>query len=61
MPPLEPQFFDIFGFIGFIFIAVCSLLGLSKKNIPKWMWITLLLIGLIGILVDGVIVYTFYL
>ena len=58
---LEPQFFDIFGFIGFIYVIVVSLLALREKFAPKWMFVVLLFVGLIGLLVDGFVVYTSYL
>lgn len=58
---LAPHFFDIFGFIGFVYIAVISFMFLKKKTPPKWMVIILFLIGVIGLVVDGLIVYKYYL
>lgn len=60
MPP--PQFFDIFGLICFIYLIVLSLLCLAdKKNIPRVMFIVLFFIGLLGLIIDGLMVYQFYL
>jgi len=58
---LEPQFFDIFGVIGFIYITILSLLALRGISLPKWTFIILFLIGVIGLFVDGLVVYTYYL
>ena len=67
---LKPQFFDIFGVVGFIYIVYFSvrglfgkkiLWGLFGKKIPNWTLIILLLIGLIGLIIDSWVVYTFYL
>ncbi len=57
----EPQFFDIFGALGFAYIVALSLFVLSGREVSKWTFIILLLIGIIGLLVDVLIVYTFYL
>jgi uncharacterized membrane protein len=61
MPPLEPQFFDIFGFLGFIYIILIGILGLRGRPLPKWDFIILLAIGVVGLVVDGFFVYSFYL
>lgn len=58
---MEPQFFDIFGVLAFIYILVISLLGLLGRHIPKRGYIVLALIGFVGLLIDGYVVYTFYL
>ena len=58
---LNPSFFDIFGVMGFLYIFTLSLWGLAGKNLPRWSLGILLLIGSIGLLVDGLIVYLFYL
>ena len=67
---LQPQFFDIFGTIAFIYIVYFSiqglfgkqiLWGLFGKKIPNWTLVILLLIGIAGLLVDSFVVYTFYL
>jgi len=56
----QPQFFDIFGFFGFIFIIVLALIALNRKPLPRWMIIILLIIGLSGLIVDGLVVYSYY-
>ncbi len=58
---LEPQFFDIFGLIVFIYITLLSWLLLRRIYVKKWMIIVLFLIGVIGLLVDGSVVYVYYL
>jgi predicted membrane channel-forming protein YqfA (hemolysin III family) len=50
-----PEFFDLFGlviFIGLIFIGVWHFY--TKKRLPDWVAFSLIVIGLLGILVDGV-------
>ncbi|TSC55047.1 MAG: hypothetical protein LiPW30_513 [Parcubacteria group bacterium LiPW_30] len=58
---LEPQFFDIFGFVVFVYITLLSWLLLRRIYVKKWMIIVLFLIGVIGLLVDGSVVYVYYL
>jgi hypothetical protein len=58
---LEPQFFDIFGLVTFVYIIFLSLLLLRGSNIRKWMSIVLLLIGIGGLFIDGAMVYIYYL
>ena len=49
------EFFDIFGIIIF---SGCILLGVYglylKKKIPDWVYFILIIIGLQGLIVDGV-------
>jgi len=58
---LEPQFFDIFGLIVFLYITLLSWLLLRRIYVKKWMIIILFLIGITGLLVDGSVVYVYYL
>ena len=59
---LKPEFFDIFGLWGFIFIFSVSLWSLKKrKPIPKWALRLLILIGILGVVIDGTIVYLSFL
>jgi hypothetical protein len=67
---LQPQFFDIFGAIAFIYIIFFSIRGLFGKQIlwgifgkkiPNWALITLLSIGIMGLIIDSLVIYTFYL
>ncbi len=58
---LQPSFFDIFGALGFIVIICVALKGLLTSGVlPLGMLVVLLLIGIIGLAVDSVIVYTSY-
>ena len=61
MTQLQPQFFDIFGCVGLAFIAIVAVLMLRRVRLPKWVPAVLLLIGIIGLVVDGIIVYVSYL
>lgn len=61
MEPIQPQFFDTFGVLVFFYITSVALWGFnSKKCLPKWAYVVLLLIGLSGILVDGFITFVYF-
>lgn len=56
-----PEFFDIFGFIGFAFIFIAGIIMTkSKKKMPDWVGFIILLIGIIGLIVDGFVVFKNY-
>ena len=58
----RPEFFDIFGLITFTYLTMLSLYMLFKKKMPpKWSIIIVLIIGILGLIVDGVLVYNAYL
>jgi len=58
---MRPEFFDIFGIGVFAFIACISIFGLkTNKKIPKWALIILLIIGILGLIIDGTIVIMTY-
>ena len=58
----EPEFFDIFGLIAFVFITVLSSWMLFKKKLPSKLFMRfLLIIGILGIIIDGAIVFVNYL
>ena len=58
---IRPEFFDIFGVFVFIFLIVLSLWGLkTRKPFPKWSTVILLTIGILGFIVDSIIVYITY-
>jgi hypothetical protein len=61
--PFPPQFFDIFGVITFLYIIYFALTRIAdgKKPAPLWTLLVLLGIGLGGLIIDGAIVYFFYL
>ena len=59
---IKPEFFDIFGIFVFLFIIIISIQGLKNENLlAKWILITLLAIGVLGLIVDGTVVFTTYL
>ena len=58
---MPPEFFDIFGFIGFLFITAVTLRSLFRgKSIPRWAIVVLAVVGIIGLCVDGTIVFLYY-
>ncbi|MBI2627233.1 MAG: hypothetical protein HYW77_03240 [Parcubacteria group bacterium] len=57
----QPAFFDIFGLIVFGFIVIISVWALrTKRQLPRWVLIVLLLVGIGGLIIDVSIVYTIY-
>lgn len=58
----QPETYDLFGLMTFAFITILSIWSLkARKPLPKWAGIILLIIGILGIIVDGFIVYTKFL
>jgi len=58
---IKPEFFDLFGIVVFLFIFCISMWGLkTNKKIPKWVLTVLLIIGILGLIVDGTIVFITY-
>ncbi len=58
---MRPEFFDIFGVGIFALITIMSVRTLFfDTSFPYWMIIFLLIIGLLGLVVDGIIVYKTY-
>jgi len=61
---LQPEFFDIFGLIAFLFIVAFSFWALKvkkpRKRIPRYIFIALFIIGILGVLVDSIIVFINY-
>jgi uncharacterized membrane protein len=58
---VRPELFDIFGALAFTYIVGLSLWALlTKRQTQPWAWIILLMIGTVGFLVDGFIVYWFF-
>ena len=54
---LRAEDFDILGFIAFIIIVIISIIGLNSNNVlPRWVLIFLLIIGILGALIDLIIV-----
>ncbi len=59
---VNAEFFDIFGFLGFIYIAAIGLWMLkNNKKLPKWEIIILFIIGILGLIIDGFIIIKTYL
>ena len=58
---IRSEFFDIFGVFIFIFFIILSSWGLkTKKPFPRWALMILLLVGIAGLITDGVIVFITY-
>ena len=54
----KPETYDILGLITFTFITILSIWSLkTKMPMPLWANITLLVIGILGLIIDGSIVY----
>lgn len=53
----NPAFYDPLGFFTFAFLIGVGIYMLRKpKKSPEWIWFILILIGIIGLIVDGSIV-----
>jgi hypothetical protein len=49
----KPEFYDIFGLMGFIFLLITSIYAvLNRGRLPLWSWIIILVIAIIGFSVD---------
>ena len=57
---INAEFFDIFGFFGFIYITLISILILKNKKLANWSKIILLIIGILGLIIDGFIIINKY-
>jgi len=57
---VRAEFFDIFGVFIWIFFIVVSLRALVTGNMPDWALFVILVIGVLGLIVDGTIVYKTY-
>ena len=58
---LQPEFFDIFGLPVFFFVGAVALRALTGHQLPRWAFMVLLGIGIVGVVIDGIIVYRNYL
>ncbi len=57
----RPEFFDFFGLIVFTFLFIIGIWMLkSRKKLPDWIGFTILLIGILGLIVDGAIIIRIY-
>lgn len=52
----EPQFFDNFGLVTFIFFAIIGLRIAMGKKVNKEFGLAVVLISVLGLLVDGMMV-----
>ncbi len=53
----DPAFYDPLGFVTFSFLIAIGIYMLRKpKNPPEWIWFFLILVGVLGIIIDGSIV-----
>lgn len=58
---LKAESFDILGLFTFSFITILSVWSLlSGELFPKWAVFLLLIIGVLGLIIDGAIVYQAY-
>jgi uncharacterized membrane protein len=56
------EIYDPLGFLAFLFIAISAFWMLKRrKALPKAINIILLVIAILGVIVDGTIVYTKFL
>ncbi|MFH1608042.1 MAG: hypothetical protein ABIA78_02820 [archaeon] len=58
---IQPEFFDIFGLVVFIFLFFVGMKMVKKQKIPEWAGYIVLLIAVLGLIVDGTIVIKTYL
>ena len=57
----KPEFYDNFGVFIFSYLSLLSGWMLwTKKRMPRWAIYTLLIIGILGIIVDGTLLTKFY-
>lgn len=55
---IRPENFDVLGVFVFASITAIALYALTADNVlPKWVLFYLLLVGVGGLIVDGMIVY----
>jgi uncharacterized BrkB/YihY/UPF0761 family membrane protein len=59
---MKPQYFDILGIIAFPYITVFALYFLTHGGqVPIWSVVVLAVIGIVGFLVDSMIVLYYFL
>lgn len=52
---VEAEFFDIFGFVGFLILLIMGISMVKKVGIKAWI---VIIISIIGLVIDGYIVLT---
>ncbi|MDC1205462.1 hypothetical protein N8083_01280 [Candidatus Pacebacteria bacterium] len=56
---IEPEQFDILGALAFLFVTIFALVSLfNSKRLPWWSMLLLLFVGLGGLVIDLLIVFT---
>lgn len=59
---MRPEHFDVLGILSFSFITGFALWAyLTEVPVPEWTLALLAFIGIIGLLIDGAIVYKYLL
>ena len=54
---IKIEFFDIFGFLAFVTIAILGIFILKRyQKVPDWIGGLLLIIGIAGVLINGTII-----
>lgn len=58
----KPEFFDLFGLLVFSFLLIVGYLMMGKKKkMPDWVGFVIFIVGVLGLIVDGFIVFkTFF-
>jgi len=56
---IRAEFFDIFGFIAFVFLFIVGYYSLTH-TLPIWQSYIIIIISALGIIVDGAIVFKTY-
>ncbi len=57
---LNPAFFDILGFVGFLVLVATGIIIIKEKKFYSWAKWVILGIGLIGAIIDGFIIIKTY-
>ena len=61
LPNSPTEFFDIFGLLTFTFLFAMGIwMFKSKKRLSDWVPLTIMFIGILGLIVDGFIVIKTY-
>ncbi|MEK9161114.1 MAG: hypothetical protein AAB440_03755 [Patescibacteria group bacterium] len=59
---MRPEHFDVLGILSFTYILAFALWAyLTEVSVPDWTLALLAFIGLVGLLIDGAIVFTYVL
>ena len=51
---IKPEHFDLLGLITFAYLLILGIMGITKySTIPFWIWLTLIIIGIFGLIIDS--------